>query len=82
MVEVPRRPTMQEIQARRKSSISDSRLIKRLGMSLPNLGDDQISFQRSTLLTRIIMSDTGEKNFRNKFKVLFFFFASSIARFL
>uniref|UniRef100_UPI003AAD2776 DENN domain-containing protein 3-like n=1 Tax=Centroberyx gerrardi TaxID=166262 RepID=UPI003AAD2776 len=58
MVENPRRPTMQEIQARRKSSIIESRLNKRLGMSLPNLGDDRpISFHRHTLLTRIIISD-------------------------
>ncbi|XP_040900931.1 DENN domain-containing protein 3-like isoform X2 [Toxotes jaculatrix] len=58
MVEVPRRPTMQEIQARRKSSITENRLNKRLGMSLPNLGDDQTAnFQRNTLLTRIIVSD-------------------------
>ncbi|XP_028281858.1 DENN domain-containing protein 3-like [Parambassis ranga] len=58
MVEVPRRPTMQEIQARRKSSITENRLNKRLGMSLPNLGDDQtFSFQRNTLLPRIIVSD-------------------------
>jgi len=61
MVEVPRRPTMQEIQARRKSSTIENRLNKRLGMSLPNLGDDQtISFQRNSLLTRIMMSDSGE----------------------
>ncbi|XP_070691895.1 DENN domain-containing protein 3-like [Pempheris klunzingeri] len=60
IIEVPRRPTMQEIQARRKSSITETRLSKRLGMSLPNLGDDQtISFQRNTLLTSVIMSDTG-----------------------
>ncbi|XP_041799023.1 DENN domain-containing protein 3-like [Chelmon rostratus] len=52
------RPTMQEIQARRKSSITESRLSKRLGMSLPNLGDDQtINFQRNSLLTRIIIPD-------------------------
>ncbi|XP_071324269.1 DENN domain-containing protein 3-like isoform X1 [Trachinotus anak] len=58
MVEVPRRPTMQEIQARRKSSITENRLNKRLGMSLPNLGEAQtISFQRNTMLTRIIVSD-------------------------
>ncbi|XP_033496322.2 DENN domain-containing protein 3-like [Epinephelus lanceolatus] len=56
MVEIPRRPTMQEIQARRQSSITESNLSKRLGMSLPNL-DQTISFQRNTLLTRIIMSD-------------------------
>ncbi|GAA6227072.1 DENN domain-containing protein 3-like isoform X2 [Lates japonicus] len=60
MVEVPRRPTMQEIQARRKSSLTETRLNKRLGMSLPNLGDDQtISFQRNTLVTRIIMSESA-----------------------
>ncbi|KAE8288754.1 DENN domain-containing protein 3 [Larimichthys crocea] len=58
MVEIPRRPTMQEIQARRKSSFTESRLSKRLGTSLPNLGDDQtISFQKSTLLTGIVISD-------------------------
>ncbi|XP_062278591.1 DENN domain-containing protein 3-like [Scomber scombrus] len=57
-VEVPRRPTMQEIQARKTNSITENKLNKRLGMSLPNLGVDQtISFQRHTLLTRIIMSD-------------------------
>lgn len=61
MVEVPRRPTMQEIQARRNSSVTENRLNKRLGMSLPNLGDDQtISFQRNTLLSRVIMSDPGK----------------------
>lgn len=61
MVEIPRRPTMQEIQARRKSSFTESRLSKRLGTSLPNLGDDQtISFQKSTLLTGIVISDPGE----------------------
>ncbi|KAM9852525.1 DENN domain-containing protein 3-like [Aulostomus maculatus] len=60
MVEVPRRPTMQEIQARRRSSITEKSLIKRPVMSLPNLGDDQtIIFQRNTLLTRIIMPDTA-----------------------
>ncbi|XP_070767855.1 DENN domain-containing protein 3-like [Enoplosus armatus] len=58
MVEVPRRPTMQEIQARRRSSIIESTLSKRLGMSLPNLRDDQtINLQRNTLQTRTIMSD-------------------------
>lgn len=61
MVEVPRGPTMQEIQARRKSCVTETRLSKRLGMSLPNLGDDQtISFQRNTPLTRTIMSEPGE----------------------
>ncbi|XP_051262918.1 DENN domain-containing protein 3 isoform X2 [Dicentrarchus labrax] len=59
-VKVPHRPTIQEIQDRRKSSISESRLerSKRLGMSLPNLRDNQtISFQRNTPLTRIILPD-------------------------
>ena len=61
MVEVARRVTMQEIQARRKSSIPDTRLNKRLGMSLPNLGDNQtLSFQRNNLLTRVVLSDSGE----------------------
>ncbi|KAM9353017.1 DENN domain-containing protein 3-like [Symphorus nematophorus] len=58
MLEVPRRPTMQEIQARRKSSCTDNKLSKRLGMSLPNL-DQTINFQRNTLLTRIIVSDAA-----------------------
>ncbi|KAF3839805.1 hypothetical protein F7725_018522 [Dissostichus mawsoni] len=58
MVEAPRRPTMQEVQARRRSSIAGSKLSKRLGMSLPNLGDDQtISFQRNSLLSRISIPD-------------------------
>ncbi|XP_063734972.1 DENN domain-containing protein 3-like isoform X2 [Eleginops maclovinus] len=58
MVEAPRRPTMQEFQDRRCSSIADVKPSKRLGMSLPNLGDDQtISFQRNSLLSRIIMPD-------------------------
>ncbi|CAB1446368.1 unnamed protein product [Pleuronectes platessa] len=58
MVEVARRSTLQEIQARRKSSTMESRLNKRLGMSLPNLGYDQtLSFQRNNLLPRINLSD-------------------------
>ncbi|XP_068592185.1 DENN domain-containing protein 3-like isoform X3 [Cebidichthys violaceus] len=58
MVEVPRRPTMQEIQARRKSSTTESKMSKRLGMSLPNLGDNQtISHQRNSMLPRIVTSD-------------------------
>lgn len=61
MVEFPRRPTMQEIQARRKSCVTETKLSKRLGMSLPNLGDDQtISFPRNPLLSRITVSDPGE----------------------
>ncbi|KAM4601561.1 DENN domain-containing protein 3-like [Polymixia lowei] len=58
MVETPRRPTMQEMQARRTSSTTESTLNKRLGMSLPNLRDDRpISFHRHTSLTRIVMPD-------------------------
>ncbi len=61
MVEAPRRPTLQEIQAQRKSSITEIRLNKRLGMSLPNLGLDQmINCQRNSLLSGIISSDSGE----------------------
>uniref|UniRef100_A0A3B3ZDS1 UDENN domain-containing protein n=1 Tax=Periophthalmus magnuspinnatus TaxID=409849 RepID=A0A3B3ZDS1_9GOBI len=51
-LEVSRRPTMQEIQARRRSSATDHQL-KRQGMSLPNLSDHQ-SFQRTSLLHKII----------------------------
>ncbi|KAG8010100.1 DENN domain-containing protein 3 [Nibea albiflora] len=70
MVEIPRRPTMQEIQARRKSSFTESRLSKRLGMSLPNLGDDQtISFQRNSLLTRIVISDPAVRTLPKPVKV-------------
>uniref|UniRef100_UPI0037E7B832 DENN domain-containing protein 3-like isoform X2 n=1 Tax=Semicossyphus pulcher TaxID=241346 RepID=UPI0037E7B832 len=62
MVEVPCRPTMQEIQARRKSSMTENRLSKRLGMSLPNLMDDQtISFQRNTMPSNIVVSEPGLK---------------------
>lgn len=61
MFEVPHRPTMQEIQARRKSSITESRMNKRLEMSLPNSRNDQtFSFQRNTLPTGTIMSEPGE----------------------
>uniref|UniRef100_A0A3Q1EI06 DENN domain containing 3 n=1 Tax=Acanthochromis polyacanthus TaxID=80966 RepID=A0A3Q1EI06_9TELE len=63
MAKLPRRPTMQEIQARRKSSITEKRLSKRLGMSLPNLGDNHtISFHRNSLLTTIIVPDPGLKS--------------------
>ncbi|XP_047454775.1 DENN domain-containing protein 3-like isoform X2 [Mugil cephalus] len=61
-VDIPRRPTMQEIQVRRKSSTTEVRLSMRLGMSLPNLGDDQtISIIRNNSLTRIITSDAALK---------------------
>ncbi|XP_061572742.1 DENN domain-containing protein 3-like isoform X2 [Cololabis saira] len=60
MIEVPRRPTMQEIQAKRKTSSMENKLSKRLGMSLPNLGEDQtLSFPRNPLLSRIMMPDTA-----------------------
>lgn len=61
MLEVPRRPTMQEIQTRRRSSFTETRLNKRLGASLPNFGfDGSISFQRNTLLTSIIAPEIGK----------------------
>lgn len=60
VVEVPHRPAMHVIQARRKSSVTEGRLNKRLGMSLPNLGDQTISLQRNTLMTSIIRSEPGE----------------------
>lgn len=61
VVEAPHRPTMQQIQARRRSSTSENRLTKRLGMSLPNLRVDQtISIQRNTPLSRILVPDPGE----------------------
>ncbi|XP_026226830.1 DENN domain-containing protein 3-like isoform X2 [Anabas testudineus] len=51
------RPTM-EIQACRRSSITERKMTKRLGISLPNLGEDQtISFQRHSLPTRIVTSE-------------------------
>uniref|UniRef100_A0A3P9CEM5 DENN domain containing 3 n=1 Tax=Maylandia zebra TaxID=106582 RepID=A0A3P9CEM5_9CICH len=49
MVEAPHRPTMQQIQARRKGSITETRLSKRLGMSLPNLREDKIIENLSNL---------------------------------
>ncbi|KAJ3598250.1 hypothetical protein NHX12_001761 [Muraenolepis orangiensis] len=54
MVENPRRPTMQELQARRSSCLPEAKLHKRLGLSLPNLGDGPpIAFQRHASLTKI-----------------------------
>ncbi|KAM6968155.1 DENN domain-containing protein 3-like [Aplochiton taeniatus] len=50
MVEVPRRPTMQEIQARRNSM--EVKLNKRLGMSLPNLGEERPLRMAPTTLSR------------------------------
>uniref|UniRef100_A0A672F826 DENN domain-containing protein 3-like n=1 Tax=Salarias fasciatus TaxID=181472 RepID=A0A672F826_SALFA len=60
LVHVARRPTMQEIQARRKSSLTEDRLGKR--RSLPNIGDEQsMSFQRSSLPSRYFLSDSAPK---------------------
>ncbi|XP_012723130.2 DENN domain-containing protein 3 isoform X1 [Fundulus heteroclitus] len=62
MVEVQRRPTMNEIVTRKKGSILGNRLSKRMGMSLPNLrGDQAMSFERNSLLTRIGMSNSALK---------------------
>ncbi|XP_014860230.1 PREDICTED: DENN domain-containing protein 3-like [Poecilia mexicana] len=62
VVEVPRRPTMQEILTRRKSSGFGNKLSKRLGMSLPNLGGYQVlSIEKNLLLTRAVMSDSALK---------------------
>ncbi|XP_077433006.1 DENN domain-containing protein 3-like [Vanacampus margaritifer] len=62
-VESPRRPTMQEIQARRKSSLPENKPITRQGMSLPNLGDqDQtMSFQRSPLLSKMLTCEPAPR---------------------
>ncbi|XP_076009823.1 DENN domain-containing protein 3-like isoform X3 [Genypterus blacodes] len=71
MDENPRRPTMQEIQARRKSSITEGIILsKRLGMSLPNLGEEQsMGFNRYTLLTGNIVSDPALRNSPKSVKV-------------
>ncbi|MED6257748.1 hypothetical protein ATANTOWER_030759 [Ataeniobius toweri] len=70
VVEVPRRPTMQGIQTRRKSSILRNMLSKRLGMSLPNLRADQtFGFERNPLLTSAVMSDSVLKTLPNPVKV-------------
>ncbi|KAK2844521.1 hypothetical protein Q5P01_011180 [Channa striata] len=61
-VEVSHRPIMQEIQAHRRSSITESRLNKSLGMSLPNLRDDQtVSSHRNPAQTRVFMSESALK---------------------
>ncbi|XP_056457584.1 DENN domain-containing protein 3-like isoform X1 [Gadus chalcogrammus] len=58
MVVNPRRPTMQEIQARRTGCHPEAMLNKRLGMSLPNLGDHpQVTRQTQTSLTKILIYD-------------------------
>ncbi|XP_017280436.1 DENN domain-containing protein 3 [Kryptolebias marmoratus] len=71
LVEMPHRPNMQEIQAKRKSSISENRMNKRLGMSLPNLaGDRALSFKRNPLFSGIIVSDSALKSPPKPVKVL------------
>ncbi|XP_046886821.1 DENN domain-containing protein 3-like isoform X2 [Hypomesus transpacificus] len=52
MIDNPRRPTMREIQARKNSTGSEPpRLNRRLGMSLPNLGEERsIAYFRQTSL--------------------------------
>uniref|UniRef100_A0A3Q3F1Q8 DENN domain containing 3 n=1 Tax=Kryptolebias marmoratus TaxID=37003 RepID=A0A3Q3F1Q8_KRYMA len=68
---MPHRPNMQEIQAKRKSSISENRMNKRLGMSLPNLaGDRALSFKRNPLFSGIIVSDSALKSPPKPVKVL------------
>nr|XP_040020179.1 DENN domain-containing protein 3-like [Gasterosteus aculeatus aculeatus] len=63
MVEAPRRPTMQEIQDRRKSSTPGIQVSTRRGMSLPNLEDDTTtSFKRNSAQSRIIASDHAPRN--------------------
>ncbi|XP_026172851.1 DENN domain-containing protein 3-like isoform X3 [Mastacembelus armatus] len=58
MVEAPCRTTTQVTQSQQKSSNLETRLIKR--PNLPNLRDNQIdSFQRSTVLNRVIMFESG-----------------------
>lgn len=71
MVEVPCRPTMQEIQDRRRSSITEHKLSKRRGLSLPNLEvAHSISFQRDTIVTGIIMPGSGEEVWADEMHLL------------
>lgn len=61
MVEVSHRPTMQEMQARRRTSLTENKPAKMRGMSLPNLEINQASSpKRNSLLNRMIVSDFGE----------------------
>lgn len=61
MVAAPRRPSMQEIEAKRKGSIPENMMYKRLGMSLPNLIEDQaIGLEGNLLFNRVILSNSGE----------------------
>ncbi|XP_071252243.1 DENN domain-containing protein 3-like isoform X2 [Salvelinus alpinus] len=61
MTDNPRRPTMQEM-ARKYSSDPEKRLNKRLGMSLPNLGEERhLSLLRQTSIKKIIIPDSAFK---------------------
>lgn len=61
MVEVSSRPTVQEIQAQRRSSVGESRPGKTRGMSLPNLVPHQAFRLRShSLMAGILMPEPGE----------------------
>lgn len=58
MTEVSRRPTMQEIQAQRRSSVGGSLPARTRGMSLPNLDLHQVL--TNSLLAGIIMPESGQ----------------------
>ncbi|KAK6327010.1 hypothetical protein J4Q44_G00026550 [Coregonus suidteri] len=61
MIDIPRRPTMQEM-ARKYSSRPENHLNKRLGMSLPNLGEERpLNLLRHTSLKKIIIPESALK---------------------
>ncbi|XP_031668137.1 DENN domain-containing protein 3-like isoform X5 [Oncorhynchus kisutch] len=61
MTDNPRRPTMQEM-ARKYSSNPEIRLNKRLGMSLPNLGEERhLNLLRQTSLKKTIIPESAFK---------------------
>ncbi|XP_064883633.1 DENN domain-containing protein 3-like isoform X2 [Oncorhynchus nerka] len=61
MTDNPRRPTMQEM-ARKYSSDPEIRLNKRLGMSLPNLGEERhLNLLRQTSLKKTIIPESAFK---------------------
>uniref|UniRef100_A0A8C7RXI8 DENN domain-containing protein 3 n=1 Tax=Oncorhynchus mykiss TaxID=8022 RepID=A0A8C7RXI8_ONCMY len=69
MTDNPRRPTMQEM-ARKYSSDPEIRLNKRLGMSLPNLGEERhLNLLRQTSLKKTIIPESGEYTLRKSFKI-------------
>uniref|UniRef100_A0A8C7RTE1 DENN domain-containing protein 3 n=1 Tax=Oncorhynchus mykiss TaxID=8022 RepID=A0A8C7RTE1_ONCMY len=69
MTDNPRRPTMQEM-ARKYSSDPEIRLNKRLGMSLPNLGEERhLNLVRQTSLKKTIIPESGEYTLRKSFKI-------------